>query len=141
MKSKLLNIMIAVMALVGVVQLALSQFHIATITKLFTRQVGFYLFFFILTGLVLSFSLTGLKEKKNLLSVGIILALNLLSAGIYIKMLFNDLNTHANLSFADIKVSFIAVVVGIVISVVSYAIIFYLMKILKIEGDPFKDED
>lgn len=51
--NKLEKITKILIFIAGLSQLVLSQVHIAAISKLFVREVGFYLFMFILFGIVL----------------------------------------------------------------------------------------
>ena len=46
-----LRIVTGILLLVGVGHLAVSQIHIAAITKIFANQIGFYLFVFVIFGL------------------------------------------------------------------------------------------
>lgn len=115
MKTKLFNITIFIMSITALLELAMSQVHIKTITKLFTAEVGFYLFLFIIFGLVTLFNLTSIKQSTNNM---LLIFCSTIAVGVgfkYIKILLNDFKVYDNIKFSDISNSLYVAIGGIVI--------------------------
>ncbi|GAB6107252.1 hypothetical protein [Fusibacter bizertensis] len=103
MKEKVFNITRYSMFAIALIQLALSQIHIGIITKVFATNVGFYLFLFIIFGIVVAFNSINLRSNKNMLLdiVGSIVAA---IAGIkYLSIIMDDLNSGNVLTFSEAK--------------------------------------
>lgn len=122
MKEKLFNLARFCMFAVAIVQLTLSQIHIAVIMKVFADEIGFYLFLFIIFGLVVAFNSINLKSNK-----GVVLdILGVLAASLagykYISILLEDLamgnvltmkeaSLSLNFSIATIAVYIVGIIV------------------------------
>ena len=134
MKEKLFNIARWSMFAVALIQLALSQIHIGIITKVFASEVGFWLFLFIIFGIVVAFNSINLKKGKNLLIdiLGVIVAS--LSGLKYLSLVITDLKMENLLTFAESKLSiyFSAFTIGIYV--------LGLMVILVTKGKSVGDE-
>lgn len=115
MKEKILNITIGIMSVNAILQLALSQIHISAITSLFVPEIGFYLFGVILMALVTLFNLTSIKKSSNEILLVICSLIATVVGIIYTRMLLNDYNTHASITFEDIKYSLYLVIISTVI--------------------------
>jgi Na+-translocating ferredoxin:NAD+ oxidoreductase RnfE subunit len=115
MKTKLLNITILIMSITALLELAMSQVHIKTITKLFSAEVGFYLFLFIIFGLVTLFNLTSVKQSTNNMLL-IFSTVVVIAAGLkYVQLLLNDYKVYDNIVFLDIKYALYLAIAGIVV--------------------------
>jgi len=106
-------------------QLAISQIHIELITKLFVRDVGFFLFLFIISGLIVTFNLSAMNvENTGKMNQFIIASLAAVGSGIYfINLVVTDFITQDNLAIADIRVSLFFVVIAVVTYLVGAIII------------------
>ncbi|MDC7221043.1 MAG: hypothetical protein PQJ59_13995 [Spirochaetales bacterium] len=107
MKDKIYNATKYIILFVAIAQLALSQVHIQLITKVFAPYVGFYLFLFVIFGLVTGFNTTSsLAGSKVILFIaGCVLAC--VMGGLYLNILFKDIATGNYLSLEDAKMSII----------------------------------
>lgn len=115
MKEKLFNITILLMSITAILQLAASQIHIKTITKVFVTEIGFYLFLFIIFGLVTLFNLTTIKKSTNDFMF-VLCSLVVSGVGIkYLQLLLNDYNSYDSIKFKDIYESLYMVIAGIAI--------------------------
>lgn len=115
MKTKLLNITILIMSITALLELAMSQVHIKTITKLFSAEVGFYLFLFIIFGLVTLFNLTSIKQSNNN-ALFILCTVIVVAMGVkYIKLLLNDYRVYENIIFSDISNALYLAIAGMII--------------------------
>lgn len=131
MKTKLLNATIFIISAIAVLELAMSQVHIKTITKLFTSEVGFYLFLFIISGLVTLFNLTSIKKSKNELML-LLSSIIAVAVGIkYILILLNDYKLHDSIAFSDVNNSIYLALVGILIYGIGSIAVIILKKSLK----------
>lgn len=133
MKAKLLNITIFIMSITALLELAMSQVHIKTITKLFSAEVGFYLFLFIIFGLVTLFNLTTVKQSTNNM---LLILCSTIAVGVgfkYIKILLNDLKVYDNIKFIDISSSLYLAIAGIVVYGVGTLVILLCKPKVKAE--------
>ena len=64
-----LRIVTGILLLVGVGHLAVSQIHIAAITKIFANQIGFYLFVFVIFGLTTGFNAVLIEKPFSVVSL------------------------------------------------------------------------
>lgn len=123
MKQRLFKISKFAISTMALFQLAISQVHIKVITKVFASNIGFYLFLFILFGLVMTFSLSSMK-KAGKMPLYLVLTVAAIANGIiYLNMLFADIATGAYLTM-DVALF------SIVISMVTLAI--YLLGTITI---------
>lgn len=105
MMKKFLNFIILIMSAFAILELAMSQVHIKTITNLFTAEVGFFLFLFIILGIVTLFNLTSIKKNNNEIMLSLS-AIGAILAGIkYISILLKDYKTYDNITFSTISFS------------------------------------
>ena len=111
----------------AVIQLAISQIHIEMITKMFTREIGFYLFLFIIGGLLVVFNLTSMASKASG-RLGMFIATTLLavgSGGIFLSKAWADYKLNESVELTDVRLSLIIIAAtlaiytigGIVISI------------------------
>lgn len=107
----------------GLGQLALSQIHILASTKMFTKEIGFYLFFFIIFGLANGFNTFLLKKVRGLV---FFIFTSWLTAGfgyIYLRILEADVAMQDTLTMADVQNSWTMIVVAIVICLVGSIVV------------------
>jgi hypothetical protein len=104
------NILMAV----GIIQLALSQIHIEMITKLFARDVGFYLFLFIIGGLLIVFNLSSMTvNNAGKIKQFIATVIIAFGSGIwFIVLTWKDYLAKDSVTISDIKMSLILVAIG-----------------------------
>ncbi len=93
MKEQIFNITRFFMFFVAILQLALSQIHIAVSTKIFDTTVGFYLFIYIMFGIIIAFNSVNLKRKTNIWFTTACCIAGALSGVKYLSILFNDLKS------------------------------------------------
>jgi len=134
MKEKLFNIARFSMFAVAIIQLTLSQIHIEIIMKVFADEIGFYLFLFIIFGLVVAFNSINLKRNKGILLdvIGVIAAS--LAGYKYVTLLLTDLELGNVLTVkeAALSLNFSMITIGIYI--------VGLLVILLTKGKREKDE-
>ncbi|MCG8572798.1 MAG: hypothetical protein MJB14_21915 [Spirochaetes bacterium] len=118
MKEKLFHFFKYSIFAVALLQLALSQIHISVITKVFATHIGFYLFLFILFGLVLAFNVVTLKRKSNMLPAVLFSIAALVSGYIYLKILYTSIGTSKVLVFDDVLVLVLFSVLSLLVYVV-----------------------
>jgi uncharacterized membrane protein len=123
MKEKVLKITIFIMAANALLQLALSQVHIQTITKIFAPEVGFFLFATILFGLVTLFNLTNLKTSNNDFLLIFCSLLVTIVGVIYVRMILNDFRVQDSVTFQDISKSLYLISASVVIYAVGTIIV------------------
>lgn len=101
----------------ALVELAISQIHIAMITQLSIREIGFYFFLFILFGLLVLFNLTSMKiDSKGRITAYIFTTLAAVGAGAWmIKLAIDDYNVKDYVTFDVIYPSLTGIIIGIVI--------------------------
>lgn len=134
MKEKLFNIARFCMFAVAIIQLTLSQIHIEIIMKVFADEIGFYLFLFIIFGLVIAFNSVNLKRGKGILldTIGVVAAS--LAGYKYVSLILTDLDMGGVLTLeeASLSLNFSILTIGI------YTI--GLVVILLTKGKRVKDE-
>ena len=110
MKERIFKISKFVIAAIAILQLAISQVHIKVITKVFASDIGFYLFLFILFGLVMTFNLSSLKRDSKIPRY-LLVTIAAIGAGlVYIIMLFSDIATG---QYLTIDVALLSILVSI----------------------------
>jgi hypothetical protein len=121
----ILNIFRGIALLNAFGQLAISQVHISAATKLFVKEVGFYLFFFIIFCLVTGFNTFLLEKSRGIVFFAFT---NWLTAGagyIYLRILQTDVANQQTLTLADVQLSWMLVIVAIAVCLInSFAIPF-----------------
>ena len=106
-------------------QLALSQIHISVITKVFAKEIGFYLFFFIIFCLLTGFNTFLLEKYKSIVFFAFINWITVAAGYIYVQILQTDVANQQALSIEDVQVSLILVLAAIAICIInSFAIPF-----------------
>lgn len=123
MKEMLLKFAVGIVFVNALGQLAGSQIHILAITKLFAREVGFYLFLFIIFGLVTGFNVFILDKKKGLLFFAFSCWVTIVAALIYMNILRTDVAAQESLAMADVQQSWMLMVISIVINLVGSLLI------------------
>ena len=123
MKEWLLKFAIGIVFINAIGQLAGSQIHILAITKLFAREVGFYLFLFIIFGLVTGFNVFMLDKKKGILFFAFSSWVTAGAGFIHLNKMQADVATQEALSMADIQQSWVLVIISISICLVSSIVI------------------
>lgn len=114
MREKIFNITRYSLFSISLIQLALSQIHIGIITKVFATDVGFFLFLFIIFGIVVAFNSINLRSNKNMVLdiVGSIVAS---VAGFkFLSIVLNDLKSGNVLTFSEAKWSITFTIIGII---------------------------
>lgn len=129
--QSLFNTTVVLFGIAGLGNLAISQIHISTITKVFAPEIGFYFFLFIIFGLVSFMNSLNLRKASsnsgNAILTGIF---GVLASGmglVYIKILLDDIAKENLLTMSDIRptlyiVGASAVIYGIgcLVSVITY---------------------
>ena len=117
MKEKLFKIAKALLVTVSLLELALSQIHIEMITKLFTSHVGFYLFLFVISGMLVLFNLTSMTiDNSGKLKEFIMAIVVAAASGIYfVYVTWTDFITQESVMFEDIQLSVALICIGLVI--------------------------
>lgn len=107
-------------------QLALSQVHISIITKVFAKEIGFYLFFFIIFCLLTGFNTFLLERYKSIIFFSFINWITIAAGFIYLQILQTDVASQQALTLEDVQVSLILVLAAIVICAVNSLAIPFL---------------
>lgn len=123
MKEWLLKFAIGIALINGLGQLAGSQIHISAITKLFAREIGFYLFLFIIFGLVTTFNAFLLDKKKGILFFAISCWVTAGVGAVYLNIIQTDVAAHKALSMADIQQTWVLVIVSIIILLINSLVV------------------
>ena len=100
-------------------ELAIAQIHILAITKVFAKEIGFYLFLFIIFCLVTGFNALLLERYTGIIFFAF---LNWITAGagyIYLRILQSDIVSQQNLTFAEVRLSWLLVVISISICLIN----------------------
>lgn len=100
-------------------QLALSQIHVSTITKVFINEIGFYLFFFIIFCLLTGFNTFLAENRRGLVFLVLANWVTAFAGYIYVGILQTDVANQQSLAFADVQLSWTLVVAAIVICIVN----------------------
>lgn len=123
MKELLLKFAIGIVFVNALGQLAGSQIHILAITKLFARETGFYLFLFIIFGLVTGFNVFLSDKKKGLLFFAFSSWVTAGVGFIYLKIMQADVAAQEALSMADVQQSWVLIIISIIVCLVGSVII------------------
>ena len=93
----------------ALIQLAVSQVHIEMITKLFIRDIGFYLFIFVIAGLLVLFNLSSMKNSASgRLGTFIVMILAAVASGLtYMYKVWSDFSTRESVVMEDVQLSLI----------------------------------
>lgn len=115
MRDWILKIMAGFVFIIGLGELALSQVHILTSTKVFASEIGIYLFIFIIFGLVTAFNTFSLKTWRGIIFYIATSWIAVAGGFIYLKILQTDVKAQKNLTMADVNDSWLLVVISICI--------------------------
>ena len=138
MKEKLFKAAKLSISAIALLQLALSQVHIKVITKVFASDIGFYLFLFILFGLVMTFSLSSMKRTSKI-PLYLVLTVAAIGTGIiYLNMLFSDIATGQYLTYDVAMLSIIVSIVALVIYTVGTLVVLWSRDWIGIKNDSTK---
>lgn len=107
----------------GLGELAASQIHILTSTKVFASEIGVYLFMFIIFGLVTAFNTFLLKKIQGMIFYIASCWVTAGSGYIYLKLLQADVAAQDALTMVDINDSWLLVVISIGICLVGSIVI------------------
>jgi len=107
----------------GLGELAVSQIHILTSTKVFASEIGVYLFMFIIFGLVTAFNTFLLKKIQGMIFYIASCWVTAGSGYIYLKLLQADVAAQDALTMVDINDSWLLVVISIGICLVGSIVI------------------
>lgn len=107
--DKLIKILVFV---AGISQLVLSQVHISAISKLFVKEVGFYLFMFILFGIILVPMVISFNDEhaKTYVTSILFLVVTIVLGVITVVLMNNSLSDpQTKATFQDIQWSFLLI--------------------------------
>lgn len=121
-----LRIVTAILLIVGVGHLAVSQVHIAATTKIFANQIGFYLFLFIIFGLTTGFNAVLIEKPLSVVSLIVSSILSSVGGFVYLRLLQADVLSQDKLTMADVSDSFQMVAASIGIYLIGAIIIVVL---------------
>ena len=122
----ILRILTAILFIVGVGQLAISQIHIAAATKIFANQIGLYLFLFMIFGLTTGFNAVLIEKPRSVLLLIVSSIICSWGGFVYLRLLQADVLKQDKLTMADVNDSFQLVVVSIAIYLIGSIIISIL---------------
>lgn len=123
MKELAFKLTTGIVLLNGLGQLAASQIHILTSTKIFASEIGIYLFLFIIFGLVTSFNVFLLEKIQGMIFFVVSCWVTAGAGYIYLKILQADLATQKALTLADASNSILLVTTSVAICLVGSIII------------------
>lgn len=114
-----INVKIAkwLMLITAVLELAFSQVHIKAIIIMFERRLGFYLFLFILFGLLLVFLLSSMKSLDGS-TIFKISATSLVASGTAfycIMLMWKDYKANEVIKLEDFRISLFLMITGIAV--------------------------
>ena len=115
MRGNILKLLSVIVLIAGVGNLAASQIHVGTITKIFDNRIGIFLFLFIIFGMTTGFNGMLIDKFRSLISL---IVSGLLASGsgfIYLRILEADVASQDKLTMADVSQSHQIVIVSIVI--------------------------
>lgn len=109
----------------ALIQLAVSQVHIEMITKLFIRDIGFYLFIFVIAGLLVLFNLTSMKETSSgRLGAFVLMTLGAVaSGGVYVYKIWSDYTTQESVTLEIVQKPLIIAIICIAIYLIGGIIV------------------
>ncbi len=124
MKTTIYNISKYIILAVALLQLAISQIHIEIITKVYETNVGFYLFLFIIFGLVVAFNSIS-NKKKSKMFIDLFGSVVAVFAGYqYITIVFANIAPDRLLNYQDIQYSIYISIAAIAIYIIGTIILF-----------------
>ena len=115
MKDRLRQIVAALVLISGIGELAVSQIHIATTTKLFATEVGFYLFLFVIFGLTTGFNAMLLKNVRGMVVLVGSGLVAVWSGWVYMGLVRTDVAEQTSLAMEDVRTSLMLVTASIAI--------------------------
>lgn len=121
-----LRILTALLFIVGIAQLAMSEIHISAATKVFANQIGLYLFLFIIFGLTTGFNAVLIEKPRSIVSLIFSGAMAAWGGIVFLRLLQADIVRQEQLTMADVGQSFQMVSVSIVIYLVGSILVSFL---------------
>lgn len=117
MKEKLFTVSKLLLIITALFELAISQVHILMITKLFTSYVGFYLFVFVIAGMLVLFNLSSMTVDNSGKLKDFIMAIvgALASGGFFVYISWTDFLTQESIVMEDIRLSLAIIIIGLVV--------------------------
>ena len=126
MKDRMLNILRGLALINALGQLAISQVHISVATKIFAKEIGFYLFFFIIFCLITGFNALLLEKRGGIIFFAFTNWLTIAVGFIYLSILQADVASQDALTLADVQSSWLLVIAAIAICAINSLAIPYL---------------
>lgn len=122
------KLFLLLVVLAGALELALSGYHISAITIMFSRQIGFYLFLFILFGILLVAISTSIKDMDLSNAFKLILTSGAASiSGAYTAyLMWHDFKASKSIVFSNFRTSFFLIIAGVAIYVVGSVIMLVI---------------
>lgn len=119
------KLILLLVALTGALELALSGIHIRAITIMFTRHIGFYLFLFILFGVLLIAISSSIKVMDLSNAFKLIFSSGVASfSGAYTAyLMWNNFKTSTSISINNFRTSFYLIIAGVIIYAVGTLIL------------------
>jgi hypothetical protein len=113
MKNVILKIVVAIVLITGVGELAVSQIHVAAVTKVFATEIGIFLFLFIIFGLTTAFNGLLLDKRRGVILLVVSGAIAAGAGFVYLRLLTADVAAQTTLAMEDVSVSAILVATSI----------------------------
>ena len=126
MRDLILRILCSIALVNAFGQLAVSQVHISVATQVFTKEIGFYLFFFILFCLVTGFNTFLLEKYSGIVFFSFSNWLTVGAGYIYLDILQTDVANQQTLTLEDVQLSLILVIASIAICLINSLAIPFL---------------
>lgn len=104
-----------ILCITGVGQLAISFIHVEAITKIFTNQIGFYMFLFIIFGLTTGINAVLLEKPRSLISFIFSGIVAVASGYVYLNLMQADVARQDALTMADVSQSWQIVIASMAI--------------------------
>lgn len=123
MKNILAKIAVVIALLNALGELAVSQVHILASTKVFANEIGFYLFWFIILGLVTGFNAFLLEKRRGIIFFMVSSWLAAGSGFIYLRILLTDVAAQTAITIADVQDSRVLIIVSICILLIGSIVI------------------
>ena len=115
MRPILQRLVAFILCITGVGQLAFSYIHVEAITKIFTNQIGFYLFLFIIFGLTTGINAVLLEKPRSLISFVFSGIVAVISGYVYLDIIQADVARQDVLTMADVSQSWQIVIASMAI--------------------------
>ena len=127
MKEWILKIAVGIVLINGLGELALTQIHVVAITKLFVNEIGVYLFMFIIFGVTATFNAFSLDKQRSIIIFTVSCWVTATFGFIYIRLLQADVASQDALTMADVRTSWLLIVISIGIYMIGSLVIPWLI--------------